>query len=97
MDFKERPFAVVDLETTGDDELRHEILEIGLLIVRQSDWSVIDSGNWLIKPHHMETAHLPSLKETATTSGTGEMRKNFLMLCLYFRRRQKMRFLHPSM
>jgi DNA polymerase III epsilon subunit-like protein len=62
MDFKDRPFAVVDLETTGDDELRHEILEIGLLVVRQSDWNVIDSGNWLIKPHHIETA-LPAALE----------------------------------
>jgi len=56
MDFKKRPLAIVDIETTGDDELKHEILEIGLLVVRQKDLEVIDSGNWLVKPHHIETA-----------------------------------------
>ena len=56
MDFRERPFVIVDIETSGDDELRHEILEIGLLVVRQKDWAVIDHGNWLIKPHHIENA-----------------------------------------
>lgn len=56
MGFKERPLAIVDIETSGDDELKHEILEIGLLIVRQKDLEVIDSGNWLIKPHHIENA-----------------------------------------
>ncbi len=56
MDFRERLLAVVDIETTGDDELKHEILEIGLLLVRQKDLEVINSGNWLIKPHHIETA-----------------------------------------
>ena len=48
--------AIVDIETTGDDELKYEILEIGLLLVRQKDLEVIDSGNWLVKPHHIETA-----------------------------------------
>ena len=56
MNFKERPLAIVDIETTGDDELKHEILEIGLLLVRQKDFEVIDSGNWMVKPHHIETA-----------------------------------------
>ena len=56
MDFRERPLAIVDIETTGDDELKHEILEIGLLLVCQKDLEVIDSGNWLVKPHHIETA-----------------------------------------
>ena len=56
MDFREKPLAIVDIETTGDDELKHEILEIGLLLVRQKDLEVIDSGNWLVKPHHIETA-----------------------------------------
>ncbi|OGG36717.1 hypothetical protein A2110_00055 [Candidatus Jorgensenbacteria bacterium GWA1_54_12] len=56
MDFRERPLAVVDIETSGDDELKHEILEIGLLVVQQKDFEVIDSGNWLIKPYHIENA-----------------------------------------
>ena len=56
MDFRERPLAIVDIETSGDDELKHEILEIGFLIVRKKNFEVIDSGNWLIKPHHIENA-----------------------------------------
>ena len=56
MGFRERPLAIVDLETSGDDELVHEILEIGLLVVDQKDWRVLDSGNWKIRPHHIENA-----------------------------------------
>lgn len=56
INFKDRPLAIVDIETTGDDELKHEILEIGLLLARQKDLEIIDSGNWQVKPHHIETA-----------------------------------------
>lgn len=56
MDFRERPLAIVDVETSGDDELKHEILEIGLVVVRQKDLEVISSGNWLVRPHHIENA-----------------------------------------
>lgn len=56
IDFIDRPLAIVDVETSGDDELKHELLEIGLLVVSQKDWKIIDSGNWLIKPHHIENA-----------------------------------------
>lgn len=56
MSFLDKPLAIVDIETTGDDEIRHEILEIGLLLVEQKTLSVITSANWLIKPHHIETA-----------------------------------------
>jgi DNA polymerase III epsilon subunit-like protein len=45
MDFRERQFAVVDIETTGDDELKHEILEVGLLVVRQKDFEIVDTTN----------------------------------------------------
>ncbi len=64
MNFKDRPFAIVDIETSGDDELKHEILEIGLLVVRQKDWEVMDSGNWLIKPHHIGNAVFTSFNVT---------------------------------
>ena len=56
IDFRTRPFVIVDVETSGDDELKHEILEIGLLVVRQNDFVITDSHNWLIKPHHIENA-----------------------------------------
>lgn len=56
MDFRDRPLAIVDIETTGDDELTHEILEIGVVVAKQTDWHVIHARNWLIKPHHIETA-----------------------------------------
>ncbi len=62
MNFNERPLAIVDVETSGDDPLVHEILEIGLLVVDQKELSIIDSGNWLVKPHHIKNAILAALE-----------------------------------
>lgn len=56
MHFRERPLAIVDVETSGDDELKHEILEIGLVVVRQQDLAVLDSASWRVRPHHIESA-----------------------------------------
>jgi DNA polymerase-3 subunit epsilon len=56
MDFRQRPLAIVDVETTGDNSLRHETLEIGLLVVRQNNLEIIDEMNEKVKPHHMERA-----------------------------------------
>ncbi len=56
MNFKERSLAIVDVETSGDDELVHEILEIGLLVVRDHTFEVLDSANWKIRPHHIKNA-----------------------------------------
>lgn len=44
------PMAFVDLETTGLREDYHEIIEIGLLVVRQSDLMVLDEWETKVKP-----------------------------------------------
>jgi DNA polymerase III epsilon subunit-like protein len=62
MNFKDRPLAIVDIETTGDDELVHEILEIGLLVVKQDSLEVIDFSNWKVRPHNIENAILAALE-----------------------------------
>lgn len=56
MGYKGRSLAVVDVETTGHDERVHEILEIGLLVVRPDSFEVLDTGNWKIKPHTIQNA-----------------------------------------
>jgi len=35
LNFKNRNIAITDLETTGLDPLKHEIIEIGLVLVKQ--------------------------------------------------------------
>jgi DNA polymerase-3 subunit epsilon len=62
MDFRQRPLAIVDVETSGDDESRHEILEVGLLVVRQSDLEILDEMSEKVKPHNIATALPEALK-----------------------------------
>ena len=51
---KEAPLAFTDLETTGDIFTKHEILEIGLVVVNQKTLEVIDELNLKIKPLYIE-------------------------------------------
>lgn len=37
MELKDRDFLLIDLETTGFDEKKHQILEIGMLIIREME------------------------------------------------------------
>lgn len=57
----ERNLAITDVETTGVDSDRHEILEIGLLVVRQGDLKIIDELDVKVKPEHIETAEAVAL------------------------------------
>lgn len=52
--FKEAPLAFTDLETTGDIFTQHEILEIGLVVVNQKTFEVIDELDLKIQPLHPE-------------------------------------------
>lgn len=52
--FTEAPFAFTDLETTGDIFAMHEILEIGLVVVDQNTFEVINEMNVKVKPDHPE-------------------------------------------
>ncbi|MFH1759007.1 MAG: 3'-5' exonuclease [Patescibacteria group bacterium] len=63
MDFNKRPLAITDVETTGLDVRRHEIIDIGLLVVEQSDLNIIKySLDYKVKPEHPETAEAEALK-----------------------------------
>jgi DNA polymerase-3 subunit epsilon len=59
---RDRPFVFFDLETTGLDADKHEILEIGALLVDPEALDVLDSFNCCVKPEHIETADPQALK-----------------------------------
>jgi DNA polymerase-3 subunit epsilon len=67
---KEHVFAFIDTETTGLDPDRHELIEIGGLIVRASDpsdittYEVIEEFEYKIKPERIQDANPQSLKVT---------------------------------
>ncbi len=65
----ERPIAFTDVETTGLDEIKHEILEIGLVLVDQQTGEVIDTLNLKVKPEHIETADETALKVNGYDAG----------------------------
>lgn len=52
----QRPLAITDVETTGFDAQRHEIIEIGLVLVAQDSFKIIDEFECKIKPLHPRNA-----------------------------------------
>jgi DNA polymerase III epsilon subunit-like protein len=56
-----RSIAITDIEATGLDPKSHEIIEIGLLVIDQQSFQVIDTLNVKIKPERIETASQESL------------------------------------
>lgn len=60
-DHKNRPILFIDLEMTGLDVDRHEIIEVAALVVSQPDLNVVNSYYAKIKPTHLETADQSSL------------------------------------
>ncbi len=62
IDFKTRPILFIDLEMTGLDVAKHEIVEIAALLVRQPDFAVTDSYYTKVTPGHPETGDPKSLK-----------------------------------
>ncbi len=52
----------VDLETTGLNPLRHEIIEIGYIVVKQPKLEVIEEGAIKVRPKHIQTASKGALK-----------------------------------
>ncbi len=67
---KRHNLAFIDLETTGLDPKKHEIIELGCLIVKQipnpngrgPNLEVIEELELKIKPKHLETAEPEALK-----------------------------------
>ncbi len=62
INFFQRPIAITDLEMTGLDPHSHEIIEIGLIVVRQPDLKIIDTLDIKVRPEHIETATPEALK-----------------------------------
>lgn len=62
---KGKRLAFVDLETTGINPFKHEIIEIGCLIAKQNDnneWVVTEEFEFKVKPEHIETAETEALR-----------------------------------
>lgn len=65
MIMKGKRLAFVDIETTGTDPLKHEIIEIGCLVARQNDdgtFASVDEFEVKVKPEHIETAEPAALR-----------------------------------
>ncbi len=62
MEFTKRPLAITDIETTGFDAGLHEILEIGLVLVDQKSFKVLDEWVIKVKPKKIRTAAAKALK-----------------------------------
>lgn len=62
IDFKLRPILFIDLEMTGLDVSKHEIVEIAALLVRPPDFKIENSFYTKVLPTHPETGDPKSLK-----------------------------------
>jgi len=60
--FRDRPLAFTDVETTGTDWLRHEIIEIGLVVADQRTLAVIDELDIKVRPALIELAEPRALE-----------------------------------
>jgi DNA polymerase-3 subunit alpha (Gram-positive type) len=64
---KGKKLAFVDIETTGLNPFKHEIIEIGCLITKQNErneWVVVEEFECKVKPEHIETAEAEALRIT---------------------------------
>lgn len=62
IDFRKRHLIFIDLETSGLDVTKHEIIEIGCLIVNGENFEVIEEYSAKIKPEHIENASKEALE-----------------------------------
>ena len=62
LDTKTAPISFIDLEMTGLEGTRHEIVEIGLLKVSQPDLEIIESWDVKVKPQNIAVADPEALK-----------------------------------
>lgn len=61
-DFRDRPLLFVDLEMSGLDPTRHEITEVGALVVDGKTFEVKREYETKVKPEHIETADKTALR-----------------------------------
>lgn len=64
----------VDIETTGFDPEKHEIIELAYILVRQKggegkEFEIIEEKEFRIKPEHIETAEPQALKVNGYDEG----------------------------
>lgn len=61
------PIAFIDLEMSGLEPLRHEILSIGMVRVSQPDFSVLEEWSVFIKPQKWDDADPEAMKVNRLT------------------------------
>lgn len=72
---KKSRLAFIDVETTGLIPSKHEIIELGCLVVRPLDdsprpkWEVVDELELKVKPVHLETAEPEALRVNGYNDG----------------------------
>lgn len=62
---REKKLAFIDVETTGFDPLKHEVIEIGCLFAKLNEAGVyeeLDTFEIKVKPDHIETAQPDALR-----------------------------------
>ncbi|MCI0542704.1 3'-5' exonuclease [bacterium] len=66
---KKHNLAFVDVETTGLDPMRHEIIDLGVVLARQVPQSgrgpkleLVEEHEWKIKPQHLDIADPEALQ-----------------------------------
>ena len=62
MEITNKPIAITDVETTGLDPIEHEIIEIGLVLINQKTFEIIDRLDIKVLPNHPETADSFAIK-----------------------------------
>lgn len=62
IDFRSRPLVFIDLETTGLDFDRHEIIEVACLVVDTKTLKIKKRFHRKVVPEHLETADSSALK-----------------------------------
>ena len=62
IEFHRRPLLFIDMEFTGLDTAKHEIIEIAALLVSQPDLSIVNSYYTKVTPEHVRTADPKSLQ-----------------------------------
>lgn len=61
----------VDIETTGTDPEKHEIIELAYMVVKQDKggFTVVEEREYKVKPEHIETAEPTALKVNGYDEG----------------------------
>lgn len=69
-EYQHRPLLFIDLEMTGLDVSKHEIIEVAALVVEHPSLSILKSYYTKVLPTHSETADPEALRITQYSPGT---------------------------